>query len=83
MDVKAGHHDNTPSLRSSITKVVAKPAGSGIIGNMKNENISTQNLSTEDLEVNGGTTCPTLAYWLAVAMQHETDSADIGCEFDS
>ncbi len=52
-----------------LAKVVAKPAGFCIIGNMKNENTPTQD---QDLD----------AYWLALAERFETDNADIGSEFD-
>ena len=36
VDVEAGHHNNTPSLRSSIIRMVAKPAGTCIIQPMMN-----------------------------------------------
>ena len=69
VDVEAGHHNNDPPFWSTIAKVVAKPAGFCIIGNMKNENTPTQD---QDLD----------AYWLALAERFETDNADIGSEFD-
>ena len=34
VDTEAGHHNNSPSLRSTITKVVAKPAGTCRIHDM-------------------------------------------------
>ena len=34
--MEAGHHNNSPSLRSTITKVVAEPAGTCIIHDMMN-----------------------------------------------
>ena len=71
--MEAGHHNNTPSLRSTIPKVVAKPAGSGIIDLMQNENTLPQDFQDQAMD----------AYWEAMAARFETDSADIGCEFDN
>ena len=70
VDVEAGHHNNTPSLRSTIISMVAIPAGTCRIQRMINENNTTQD---QDLD----------AYWEAMAERFETDSADIGCEFDT
>ncbi len=36
MDVEAGRHNNNPALRSSISKMVAKPAGTCRIQDMMN-----------------------------------------------
>ena len=41
MDVEAGHHNNSPSLRSTITKVVAKPAGTCRIHDMMKQKTYT------------------------------------------
>jgi hypothetical protein len=71
VDVEAGHHNNNPPLRSSITKMVAEPAGTCIMDLMINENPTP----SEDQVLD--------AYWLALAERFETDSADIGSEFDS
>jgi hypothetical protein len=40
---------------------------------MKNENTLPQDSQDQDMD----------AYWLAMAERFETDSADIGCEFDN
>ena len=70
MDVMPEHHNNSPSLRSTIISMVAKPAGTCIIHSMINENTPTED---QDLD----------AYWEAMAERFETDNADIGSEFDS
>jgi oligoendopeptidase F len=70
VDVEAGRHNNDPPFRSSIAKIVAEPAGTCIIHNMINENEPTED---QDLD----------AYWEDIVERYETDSADIGSEFDS
>lgn len=71
VDVEAGRYNNDPPIRSTIRKVVAKPAGTCRIHHMINENPTPPQDQAMD------------AYWLALAARLETDSADIGCEFDS
>lgn len=53
MDVEAGHHNNSPSLRSTITKVVAKPAGTCRIHDMMKQKTYTAEYhdKTDDFRV--------------------------------
>ena len=53
VDVEAGHHNNSPSLRSTITKVVAKPAGTCRIHDMMKQKTYTAEYhdKTDDFRV--------------------------------
>ena len=42
VDVEAGHHNNNPALRSSISRMVAKPAGTCIIHDMMNKTYTAE-----------------------------------------
>ena len=42
VDVEAGHHNNNPALRSSISKMVAKPAGTCRIHDMMNKTYTAE-----------------------------------------